>query len=140
MFGVRENHKNLIKVLDFGRTDSGEPFYIMPFAAATLRSLMSAGIDADQRLRLFSEILDGVEAAHLKGTFHRDLKPENVLRVADEPLKVADFGIAHFEEDDLLRPVGTLNTDRLANWEMRLPSKGVAMPLSIIVPTFTPLD
>ena len=123
MFGVRETHPNLIKVLDFGTADSGEPFYIMPFAAATLRSLMTKGIEPDQRLKLFSEILDGVEAAHLKGTFHRDLKPENVLRINGEPLKVADFGIAHFEEDQLHTQVETLPSDRLANWEYAAPEQ-----------------
>lgn len=118
MFGVRENHPNLIKVLDFGRSDSDTPFYIMPLATGTLRSMMRAGIAEQLRLALFSNVLDGVEAAHLKGVFHRDLKPENLLYFSDErQLKVADFGIAHFEEDQLHTHVETLPAERLANFK-----------------------
>jgi serine/threonine protein kinase len=79
MFGLREDHPHLVKVLDYGRSENDESFYIMPLAAGTLRSLMKAGIAEGQRLPLFSQLLDGVEAAHLKRVFHRDLKPENVL-------------------------------------------------------------
>jgi serine/threonine protein kinase len=124
MFGVREDHPHLIKVLDFGRSDSDTPFYIMPLATGTLRSMMKAGIEEQHRLALFANVLDGIEAAHLKGVFHRDLKPENLLYFSDaRQLRVADFGIAHFEEDQLHTPVDTLPAERLANFEYAAPEQ-----------------
>jgi len=122
MFCLRENHPNLIKVLDFGRSEDEEPFYVMPLASETLRGKLKRGIPEDSRLPLFTQLLDGVEAAHLKRVFHRDLKPENLLFVSSE-IKVADFGIAHFEEDSLHTPVETLPSDRLANFEYAAPEQ-----------------
>jgi eukaryotic-like serine/threonine-protein kinase len=58
--------------------------------------------------------------------FHRDLKPENILydRNADR-LVVADFGIAHFEEDQLLTAVETKDRERLANFKYAAPEQGI---------------
>jgi len=51
-------------------------------------------------LRIFSQVLEGVAAAHREGVIHRDLKPANVLvRAKDSVAKVTDFGIAKGEED-----------------------------------------
>jgi len=124
MFGVKEDHPNLIKVLDFGRTEDGAPFYIMPLANSTLREMMKAGIPDEQKMELFAGILDGIEAAHLKGVFHRDLKPENILYFeSGRRLSVADFGIAHFEEEHLHTSVETLASERLANFEYAAPEQ-----------------
>jgi serine/threonine protein kinase len=124
MFCWKEDHPHLIRVLDYGRSQDGDPFYVMPLASATLRSLLAAGIGRHDVLRLFSEILDGVDAAHLKGVIHRDLKPENILRDQESgALKIADFGIAHFKEDDLHTQVETSANERLASWEYAAPEQ-----------------
>lgn len=96
----------------------------MPLASGTLRSMLRDGIKESDRLVLFGQVLDGVEAAHLKNIFHRDLKLENILFYSESGLlKVADFGIAHFEEDFLHTLVETLPSDRLANWEYAAPEQ-----------------
>src|SRR5262249_39876882 len=78
----------------------------------------------DRILRYFDHLLDGVEAAHLKGVIHRDLKPENVLYdPAHDALVVADFGIAHFAEDELYTLVETRPNDRLANFQYAAPEQ-----------------
>lgn len=41
----------------------------------SLRGQIQRGIPHARVLPLFSQILDGVEAAHLKHVVHRDLKP-----------------------------------------------------------------
>jgi len=112
-FCQQEQHPNVIRVLDSGVVFEAKetlPFYVMPFYDCTLRTVIKEGVPDARVLPLFDQILSGVEAAHLKKVFHRDLKPENILydRRAD-CLVVADFGIAHFEEDQLLtaRETGT---------------------------------
>ncbi|MEO7028096.1 MAG: serine/threonine-protein kinase [Acidobacteriaceae bacterium] len=134
MFGVRESHPHLIKVLDFGLSDENEPFYLMPLASGTLRAILKKGIENSRCLPIFSEILDGIEAAHLKGVIHRDLKPENILYYSTAPnFRVADFGVAHFEEEHLHTNVQTLPSDRLANFEYAAPEQrrpGVVVSLT----------
>ena len=104
-FCFQNQHANIVCIVDYGHIElNGEkvPFFVMPFCRETLRSLMKIGIAHDKVLPYFSQILNGVEAAHLKGIWHRDLKPENILvEQTNGELLVADFGIAHFSEDEL---------------------------------------
>ena len=122
MFGLKENHRNLVKVLDFGRSSEDESFYVMPLGNGTLRAVIKAGVPSERILAIFGDILDGLEAAHFKGVFHRDIKPENILIFSDN-VKIADFGIAHFSEEYLHTLVETENSDRLANFEYAAPEQ-----------------
>lgn len=102
-FCFRSTHRNIVPVLDCGLTGSKAPFYVMPLYARSLRDLIAEGIPAENVLRIFGRILDGVEAAHLHGIWHRDLKPENILINDDgRNLVISDFGVAHYLEEDLL--------------------------------------
>jgi serine/threonine protein kinase len=126
-FCERDNHSAILRVLDYGFVENGGqkiPFYIMPRYSSTLRSHLAAGLSPDQSLRTFTRILDGVEAAHLKQVWHRDLKPENLLSDGDPTkLVVADFGIAHFDEDLLATAVETRDDARLANFVYAAPEQ-----------------
>lgn len=55
-------------------------------------------------LDLFSQVLEGVAAAHDLGIVHRDLKPHNVLIALEEGRRIArvsDFGIARARDGEL---------------------------------------
>jgi serine/threonine protein kinase len=123
------DHKNIVKVLDWGSVEiKGKqcPFYVMPYYPATLRTLMKEGIESNQILVYFSQILDGVEAAHLQSIWHRDLKPENILYDPSSNLLVlADFGIARFSEELLHTSIETQDTERLANFQYSAPEQRV---------------
>ncbi|MGC1371413.1 MAG: serine/threonine-protein kinase, partial [Candidatus Sulfotelmatobacter sp.] len=125
-FCSRNTHKNIIRVLGTGVIETGETFYVMPLFFCTLRDVMSKGIKPDDILPIFSQILDGVEDAHLHGVWHRDLKPENILcSPSANALVVADFGIAHFEEEELLTAVETKPGERLANFLYAAPEQKI---------------
>ncbi len=69
-FLARNKHPNIVTVIDHGISRGGEivgPFYVMPRYPFNLRNLMQAGISPELVLPLFSQILNGVEAAHLQG-------------------------------------------------------------------------
>lgn len=76
-------------------------------------------------MRVFSQILDGVEAAHLARVWHRDLKPENMLASDNNNVVVADFGIAHFEEEEIYTAVETKVAARMANFQYSAPEQRV---------------
>lgn len=126
-FCLQPRSENIVHVLDHGPTDEGDAFYIMPFYNSTLRVLIKAQRPAHELLRLYGQILDSVEAAHLLGVCHRDIKPENLLydSVANR-IVLADFGIARFKEQELLTTVDTAPNERLANFAYAAPEQRVS--------------
>jgi len=128
-FCKKHPHRNIVQVMDYGlvqRDGVSVPFYVMPLFAGTLRDLLEKKIQRERVLPLFSQVFDGVEAAHLLGVTHRDLKPENVLYDStSNSLVIADFGIAHFEEDMLATPVETQVGAKMANLGYSAPEQRV---------------
>lgn len=125
-FCKKSNHENIIKITDSGfvaQENRKLPFYVMPVYETSLRGVIPS-LEDDQKLLVYSMVLDAVEAAHLKSVWHRDLKPENILCSHDaNTLVLADFGIAHFEESELHTAVETKHSDRLANFRYAAPEQ-----------------
>lgn len=128
-FCSKYEHRNIIRVLDSGLAiinDVKCPFYVMPEFPMTLRKLLDQGIPHGNALPLFSQILDGIDAAHKLKVIHRDLKPENILYDSNKELMViADFGIAHFEEDIIATQVETKLTAKMANLGYSAPEQRI---------------
>jgi len=126
-FCQSSGHKNVIQVIDHGfvlHEDRKCPFYVMPLYPSTLRKALVQGIPPNRVLHYFSNLLDGVEAAHLRGVIHRDLKPENVMHdPAQESMVVSDFGTAHFNAEAMFETVQTGLHDRLANFQYAAPEQ-----------------
>lgn len=126
-FCEKSVHKNVIKVVDEGFVLTGGakcPFFVMPLYSSTLRKFMADGGKAGHVLPCFSQVLDGVEAAHLQKVLHRDLKPENILHdPASSQFVVSDFGIAHFNSELMLALVETDPRERLANARYAAPEQ-----------------
>jgi hypothetical protein len=120
-------HPNVVKIIDEGFVvQDGKkcPFYVMRLYPSTLRKLLKTGIPAENRMRYFADVLDGVEAAHLQGVWHRDLKPENILHdPVENRLVVSDFGIAHFTAEQMHTMVETKLAERLANFHYAAPEQ-----------------
>lgn len=122
-FCQRTDHKNIVRILDTGRSLLGVPFYVMELFACTLQDQLGT-LKADEVLPVFSEILNGVEAAHLNQVTHRDLKPQNILcDPSEHRYVVADFGVASFAEEELYTSVETHPNQRLANFQYAAPEQ-----------------
>jgi len=126
-FGRRVRHDNIVSVVDSGDIDAGGirvPFFSMPLYKTSLRNLLDERTDSRRLLRLFDGVLSAMQFAHTQSVWHRDLKPENILLDADtDRLLVADFGIAHFEEELLHTAVETRDAERLANFQYAAPEQ-----------------
>jgi serine/threonine protein kinase len=100
----------------------------MPYYEKTLRDLINEGITGENILKYSLLLLEALEFAHAKGVWHRDIKPENILCDPDsDSLVLADFGIAHFEQELLYTYVETKD-ERVANfqyaaWEQKTPGQ-----------------
>lgn len=94
-------HPNVIKVLDFGVTESGQPYMVMEFVnGKNLHDLIKTkgALPIQLSLELVEQICNGMIAVHRVGIVHRDLKAGNILVIepdnASPEVKILDFGIA----------------------------------------------
>jgi len=94
------DHPHIARAIDAGTTDRGLPYFVMefvkgePITAFCDRQRMSV----HKRLKLFAQVCDAVQHAHMRGLIHRDIKPSNILVAYDvdasPQVKVIDFGVA----------------------------------------------
>ena len=101
------HHPNIVVVHDFGTCDDGTLFLAMellegPSLLQRLRETKDVALPTREAVRIGVEIAAALEAAHAAGIVHRDLKPDNVMLPTSGGLKVLDFGIARFldQEDE----------------------------------------
>jgi serine/threonine protein kinase len=54
------------------------------------------------KLRICSEMMSGINAAHTKKIIHRDIKPENILikDLNSFEIKIADFGCSKMKDEE----------------------------------------
>jgi len=89
-------HKNIINPLSFiVDTDPTRIYYTMELADCNLdRLLISTDTTDEEKIKIFSEICDGLKHAHSNKIIHRDLHWENILIVGGSEVKINDFGKA----------------------------------------------
>lgn len=96
------SHPNIVEIFDIGEFDDGghrKPFFVMPLLPGqTLDELIkraSHRLTIDRVVEIFAQTCRGLQAAHEHGLVHRDLKPSNIFVMADDSVKIIDFGVAH---------------------------------------------
>jgi len=90
------NHPNVVRIYDVGKTGQ-RPYFVMEYLPGlTLLSRLGRGpLNLKVALRIFGNILDGVDAIHRLGMVHRDIKPGNVVLSDDlQKCHLLDFGLA----------------------------------------------
>ena len=100
----QRQHPNIVTVHDYGE-ENGSPFFVMEYVegeSLAERIKRSAGpLSPDEAVAIVAQVLNALDFAHANGIVHRDIKPSNILVTSDGTVKVADFGIARFENSDL---------------------------------------
>lgn len=104
---ARLSHPNTVQVFDTGELDDGSLFITMEFVPGKDLAwhLKTDGPMSEGRAATIgSQLLASLQEAHEAGIVHRDIKPANVVLVkrkkglADEQVKLLDFGIAKLQE------------------------------------------
>ncbi len=107
------NHPNIVQIFDWGIGE--EPFFVMEYIEGnTLTSIIASKrtISMNDILFIGAQVSSGLQAAHSKGLVHRDIKPGNIMITPEGKVKVTDFGIVSFqnEESDITKTGSILGT------------------------------
>jgi serine/threonine-protein kinase len=94
-------HRGIIDIFGFGTLPGVGQYLVMEFLNGRPLDevlLDRAPMPPAEVIRLMTEVLDALSAAHAEGVIHRDLKPGNIFVVLEsngyEYVKVLDFGLA----------------------------------------------
>lgn len=107
-------HPNVVAIhgVSDGDGSGSLPFLVMPYVRGTS---LQTRIDRDgpmevaEILRVASQIVEGLAAAHAQGLVHRDIKPANILlEESVERVSITDFGLARAVDDATLTHSGVL--------------------------------
>src|SRR5215813_13713497 len=79
------NHPHICQIYDVG-----PKYLVMEFIEG---APLNGPMPIDKAIEYAGQILEALDAAHLKGITHRDLKPANIL-VTKQGIKLLDFGLA----------------------------------------------
>ena len=97
-------HPNIIEIYDIGEFEDGDalrPYFVMPLLpGCSLADLIrndSRRLTVERSVDIMNQVCRGLQAAHERGLIHRDIKPSNVFVMADDSVKIIDFGIAFAE-------------------------------------------
>lgn len=97
----RMDHPNLIAVHDFGLTNNRQPYLVMEYVqGSTLYDIQKCEdhLTPVRAVRIFTQVCDALQHAHVQGVIHRDLKPSNIMIIEKDGegdfVKVFDLGIA----------------------------------------------
>lgn len=111
---------NVVKIYDNNlekaiKNNLTEIYYVMDFAPhGCLKDNDFYFNDLEVALKIFKEILKGINSAHKAGIIHRDIKPENILFFpTQKEIVISDFGIGLLKEkqehitgnDEMLGPM-----------------------------------
>lgn len=113
------SHVNIVGIYDTDefqpddKIDIKVPYFAMEYVEGhELAELMSKGqrYNTTQIVQIISQILDAFDYTHRNGIIHRDIKPANIFINDQGDAKIADFGIARFENSSLTKTGSIMGT------------------------------
>lgn len=98
----RLKHPNIVELYEVMATKSKIFLAMELVRGGELHAKVSkeGKLEEDVARSYFRQLISAVDYCHSRGVFHRDLKLENLLLDQDGNLKITDFGLSAFFEDE----------------------------------------
>lgn len=109
------HHPAIVRIYDFLRWQEHECLVMEYLEGQSFKTWLKGQgqVQPEVALPLFLDVADGLAHAHRRGILHRDLKPGNLWITPEKQIKILDFGLAKYldQETTLLngRVIGTHN-------------------------------
>jgi serine/threonine-protein kinase len=96
---ARLNHPAIVTVFDAGKVDDTAYIAMEFLEGRDLRQLIVKDqlLPPERVVDIVAQVADGLDYAHRNGVVHRDVKPANIIVLANDAVKIADFGIAQLQ-------------------------------------------
>lgn len=96
------SHPNIVQVFEKGIADVGTYFLAMEHVEGRRldRWLDDEPRTLNEILEVFAQAAGGLHHAHERGLIHRDFKPSNVIVDTGGRVRILDFGLVKFAEND----------------------------------------
>ncbi len=104
------NHPNIVNLLDAFELHD-QHYLVMEYVeGGDLENLLEerGKLDVEQILKIALELADALTRAHHLDIIHRDIKPANVLLAQDGTPRLADFGVAYYNQTTHLTQEGVI--------------------------------
>ncbi len=99
------SHENVVAIHDIDFAEAGFMYIIMDLVdGGSLKDHATRYGELSWALEVLRQIVDGLQAIHVRGVVHRDLKPANILLDAGTAVRVriSDFGVSGMTERKLM--------------------------------------
>jgi serine/threonine protein kinase len=101
--GLRLDHPNIVKVLDFGSANKIHYMVMELVDGGSLgaRLKKQGRLEEPEAVHILQQIATGLQQAHQAGLIHRDVKPDNILLTRDGQAKLTDLGLVKVLDTDV---------------------------------------
>ncbi len=108
---INVNHQYILKELEYQVTDKQLVIISQLLNGQNLKfAVLIKGLSQEEDLRIFRQIIEGVDFLHKQNIIHRDIKPENIFLIENyKKIKILDSGLA-----------GVFDYDRPENISLRV--------------------
>lgn len=101
-FARKISHRHVCRLYDLGETGLVRYITMEYVEGEDLKHFIrrAGHLTTAKSIAIAREVCEGLTEAHRLGVVHRDLKPQNVMIDRDGQVRIMDFGLARFSEDE----------------------------------------